>query len=225
LASFGAALGLRLDGIGMDVQCCRSGEVVVIHDYRVDRTTNGTGLVRELTLAQLKRLDAGSHFDPGFAGETIPTLDEVLQAMGGKLLLDIEIKRRRASDSRVEEKVMGLLTKYDLVDSCVISSFSPFVLKRVKMIEPSIRTALLRVRGLPRFLSKRILTGDREPDGIFMHTRLARTRAIRKLKKLGYRTAVWGVVRRQQMVRLIALGVDAIITDYPEVLQQVIDTS
>src|SRR5512136_697214 len=90
LAAFRKAVELGADGVELDVQLSADGAVVVIHDFTVDKTTDGTGRVAAKTLAELKALDAGSRFSPQFAGERIPTLAEVFEAIDGKLLVNVE---------------------------------------------------------------------------------------------------------------------------------------
>ncbi|NIV29434.1 MAG: glycerophosphodiester phosphodiesterase, partial [Anaerolineae bacterium] len=92
LAAFLLASELGADGIELDVQLSRDGEIVVIHDFVLDTTTDGAGPVRERTLAELKELDAGHRFDSAYAGQEIPTLQEVIDAVGHRLLLNIELK-------------------------------------------------------------------------------------------------------------------------------------
>ena len=94
LAAFLLAVDLGAEGIELDVHLSKDGHVVVIHDFDVAATTDGQGLVCDKTLAELKDLDAGSWFDPVFAGQRIPTLQEVIDAVGGRLLLNIELKVR-----------------------------------------------------------------------------------------------------------------------------------
>src|SRR5512136_1224893 len=90
LAAFRKAMELGADGVELDVQLSADGAVVVIHDFTVDKATDGTGRVAAKTLAELKALDAGSRFSPQFAGERIPTLAEVFEAIDGKLLVNVE---------------------------------------------------------------------------------------------------------------------------------------
>jgi glycerophosphoryl diester phosphodiesterase len=93
MAAFERALALRADGLETDVRASKDGVLVLMHDERVDRTTDGEGPVAELTLEELRRLDAGSNYNPRFAGERIPTLDELLERFGGRLPLCLEVKQ------------------------------------------------------------------------------------------------------------------------------------
>jgi len=93
IAAFDRALALRSDGIETDLRASKDGALVLIHDERVDRTTDGEGPVAEMTLDELRRLDAGSSYNPRFAGERVPTLDALLDRVGGRLPLCLEVKQ------------------------------------------------------------------------------------------------------------------------------------
>lgn len=93
IAAFERALALRADGVETDLRASNDGVLVLMHDERVDRTTDGEGAVAELTLDELRRLDAGGSYGPRFAGERVPTLDELLSRYGGRLPLCLEVKQ------------------------------------------------------------------------------------------------------------------------------------
>jgi len=109
----------------------------------VDTTTDGSGRVADLTLAQLKRLDAGIRFDPAFAGERIPTLEEVLEAVGNRLLLNVELKTTSLRDNGLEQAVIAQVRQHSLDNRVLFSSFNPFSLQRAKRITPHILAGLL----------------------------------------------------------------------------------
>src|SRR5262245_38762797 len=109
-AAFERAIGLRSDGIETDVRASRDGVLVLMHDERVDRTTDGEGKVDELSFAELQRLDAGSPFNPRFAGERVPTVDAFLDRHGGRLPLCLEVKQ-----SGVEERLVEMVRQRGLL--------------------------------------------------------------------------------------------------------------
>ena len=109
LAAFLLACELGADGIELDVHLSSDGEVVVIHDFDVEATTDGQGRVRDKTLAELKALDAGGWFDPTFAGQRIPTLQEVIDAIGHHLLLNVELKTDNLRDDGLPAAVVQIL--------------------------------------------------------------------------------------------------------------------
>ncbi len=111
----------------LDVQSTRDGAVIVLHDETVDRTTDGHGAAADLTLQEIKRLDAGAKFNPTFRGERIPTLAEVFQAVRGKLALNIEIK-----EGDVERQVCEMMRSNRALASSMVSSFEWKALEKVK---------------------------------------------------------------------------------------------
>src|SRR5690606_37773582 len=123
LAAFKAAIRTGADGIELDVQRTADGAVVIIHDETVDRTTDGTGRVAEMTLEQLSRLDAGGWFDAQYAGERIPTLEELLQLvrdLGWTGLINIELKNSAVQYKGMENDVIRLIHRFDLADQILI---------------------------------------------------------------------------------------------------------
>jgi glycerophosphoryl diester phosphodiesterase len=133
IASYEAALAIGVDAIELDVHLSRDGHLVVIHDANLGRTTDGQGLVHEHTLAELKRLDAGGWFAPAFAGERIPSFEEVLERIGPRVPLQVEIKGR--TDGVTEATVEALRT-HGLLGSAMITSFHLDVLPLVRKLVP-----------------------------------------------------------------------------------------
>jgi len=137
--SFRAALDARVDLIEMDVHMMADGELVVIHDATVDRTTDGSGNVHEMTLEQIKALDAGIKHNRKFAGERIPTFKEfldVIVAADYEVLLNVEIKDYR---EEVCDKTIETLKCYGMIDRCVIASFGASVLRYIHKKYPTVR--------------------------------------------------------------------------------------
>ena len=153
LISFQKALELGVDMIEFDLNLTRDKKLVVIHDGKVDRTTNGTGFVRDLTLDEIKKLDAGAWFSEEFAGQKIPTLEEllVLISCNKDLLLNVEIKEKtfETVDLTVET-----LKRYGVIDRCVITCFDANILKYVK------KTYNLRCQGFPGQVMQNFEEGD-----------------------------------------------------------------
>lgn len=222
MTAFEKAAVLGADGIEFDVHLSADGVPVVIHDFAVDATTDSSGRVAEMDLAQIKQLDAGSYFDPAFAGEHIPTLEEVLQAFGNQLLLNIELKSTSPRDNGLEQAVLTLVKQHDLGSRVLLSSFNPFSLRRAKKIAPHVRAGLLYAPDLPIFLSRAWLAPlfpheARHPE----HT-MVDARYMAWARRHGYRVNVWTVDDPDEMRRLIDLGVDGIITNVPDVLRDIL---
>lgn len=160
LTAFEEAIRVGADGIELDVHLSKDGEVVVIHDETVDRTTNGSGRVRHLTIAELKELDAGSWFDAAFAGEKIPTLLEVLELLertGFRGSLNIEFKTGFHPYPNMEQKVQVLLDKKDWPFDIMYSSFSLRALLRMHRLDPTAEVAYLVKKSRFLVLLGRIL--------------------------------------------------------------------
>src|SRR5271170_2281555 len=131
LAAFKKSLDVNVDGVELDIHRCKSGELVVIHDENVARTTNGTGLVKDLTWTELRKLDAGSWFGAEFKGEHLPLLSDVLNLVDGKATVNIEIKNIPIAYPGIEDDLLKLLSTYKYPDKIVISSFDHAVLQRI----------------------------------------------------------------------------------------------
>jgi glycerophosphoryl diester phosphodiesterase len=127
VSAFKKAIMMKADMIEFDVHLTKDGKVVLMHDKTVDRTTDGKGKVKEMTLKELKKLDAGLWFDKKFKGEKIPTLEKVLKKFKGKILFNIEIK-----SEGTEEEIVRLIKKYKLEKDVMVSSFNHQFLKKIK---------------------------------------------------------------------------------------------
>jgi len=143
MAAFKRSLEFGADGIELDVQRCASGELVVIHDVEISRTTNGAGYLKDITYPELQRLSAGSWFSEEFASERIPLLTEVLDLLEGKLTLHLEIKNAPVEYPGIEDDVLDVLSSYKYPHTVVISSFDHPLLKRVHEKAPNQKLALL----------------------------------------------------------------------------------
>ncbi|VBB05432.1 Hypothetical protein LUCI_0641 [Lucifera butyrica] len=149
MAAFRMALECRADGIELDVQATKDGELVICHDHTIDRTSNGSGWLRNFTLAELKTLDFGAWFSPRFAGETIPTFAEFFSwYVTTPLLLNIEIKNGPAVYGGIEEKIVTIMKRlappgFDLYNRIIISSFYHPSLVAVKKLDNRLKTGVL----------------------------------------------------------------------------------
>jgi len=149
MAAFRRAVEVGASGLEFDVQLSKDGSVVVIHDEKLERTTSGSGLVKDYTLQELQHLDAGSWFGEEFAGEKIPTLDQVLdQFSSTNLVYNIELKSGIVLYPGLEEKVIEAVTTRNLEDQVVVSSFNHYSLVTCCELNKEIRTGMLYVAGL-----------------------------------------------------------------------------
>jgi len=222
----------ELAGVGfeLDVTLCKTGEVVVIHDDTVDRTTDGSGAVADLTLDEVRALDAGSYFDPEFIGERIPTLDEVLATYGGRVPIDIEIKSMTPREP-LADAVVAAIERAGLAEEVFVTSFDPYMLERVKEQNPDIYrgqlTGTFKDADLnfieKLFLRNMWLNGKSEPAAIAVERVRAKKRFVKRQHRKEREVLVWTVNTPEEMERLLDLGVDGIITDYPDVLLGMIE--
>jgi glycerophosphoryl diester phosphodiesterase len=222
LAAFLYAIELGADGIEFDIQLSSDGEPVVIHDFSLEATTNGSGPVHDKTLAELKALDAGRHFDPAFAGQRIPTLQEVIDAVGQRLLLNIELKTATVRDDGLTAAVVHTIEENHLLDRVIISSFNPLALRRVRQLNPWIPMGLLYAPDLPVPLRKPWLRRLIRFDALHPHYAMVNGEYVHWAQKQGYRIHTWTVDDPGDMWQLMRWGVDLIITNRPDLLRQVL---
>jgi glycerophosphoryl diester phosphodiesterase len=224
LAAFLLALELEADGIELDVQLSRDGEVVVIHDFVLETTTDGHGLVKDRSLAELRELDAGSWYDPAFAGQSIPTLQEVIEVVGHRLLLNIELKTAGVRDEGLPRAVVRLVEENHLLDRTIISSFNPLALRRVRQLNPWIPIGLLNAPDVPLLLRRSWPRRLLNPEALHPHHSMIDKEYVPRAREKGYRIHTWTVDDPGRMWQLVRLGVDLIITNRPDLLRQVLKT-
>lgn len=131
MAAFRKCVENSVYGIELDIQQCKSGELVVIHDEDLKRTTDGAGLVKDKTYAEISKLDSGSWFDKQYKDERIPLLSDVLKLLQGKVVLNIEIKNTPIAYPGIEDELLKVLKDYPYPDTIIISSFDHEILKRL----------------------------------------------------------------------------------------------
>ena len=224
LAAFLLAVELGADGIELDVQLSKDGQLVVIHDFVLEATTDGAGPVRKRTLAELKGLDAGHRFDPAYAGQQIPTLQEVIDAVGHRLLLNIELKTASLRDDGLAEAVVQAIENNHLRDRTIVSSFNPLALRRVRKLNPGIPIGLLYAPDLPLLLRRPWARHLLELDAIHPHHSLMDDKYVPWAREQGYRVHTWTVDDPVKMKHLVRQGVDIVITNRPDLFRQVLQT-
>lgn len=216
LVAFELAIHQKADAIELDVKLSSDDQVVVIHDQTVDRTTNGTGRVNDLPLAALLELDAGSHFDTAYKGESIPTLSQVFETVGRKIFINIELTNYSSPSDSLPQRVAKLTNEYGLADNVLFSSFHPTVLRRIHRLLPTVPIGFLTHPGLIGVLG-RTWFGKSLVDYQALHPELqnASRELVKNMHKAGLRVHVYTVNQVEDMKRLFAYGVDGIFTDDP----------
>jgi glycerophosphoryl diester phosphodiesterase len=221
LAAFRLAVEQGADGIELDAKLSADGQIVVIHDPTVDRTTNGHGRVSAMTLAELQSLDAGSRFDPSFAGERIPTLEQVLEAVGGKCLVDIEITNYATPFDPLPLRIADLVRRMGLQESVLFTSFFPSNLFRVRRRLARVPTGQLAWSGWLGALGRGWLGRQFAPRWVLPYYTDLSAEYIQRQHALQRKVIAWTVNQSGDAARLLAWGVDGIITDDPLLMREV----
>jgi glycerophosphoryl diester phosphodiesterase len=220
MIAFEKALGFGATGIELDVQLSRDGEVMICHDEKLDRTTNGHGLLVQYTRAELQQLDAGSWFSPHFAGVRIPTLMEVLELLQGRsTILNIELKTGIVDYPELEESVLELTHRYGMHERTIYSSFNHYSMKKLKEVDATARIALLYIAGLyePWQYAKQL-----GADAIHPLYYNIRPELVTLSHSVGIKVNPYTVDQESDLKRMVQCGVDGIITNYPDRLLKIL---
>ena len=215
LASFQLALVQGAEAIELDAKLSADGEVVVIHDPTVDRTTDGTGRVNQLTLQELKRLDAGSFFAEKYSGEKIPTLDEVFESVGNKIFINVELTNYSSRQDSLVPQVAKLVKKHHLENSVLFSSFTPINLQRMKALLPEVPVGLLALEGFLGTLNRSSYYLRLSPAILHPYLKDVNEHLMQRERKRNRRVHVWTVNEVSDLERMKTLGVNGVFTDDP----------
>ncbi len=201
------------DGIELDVQFTKDDEIVVIHDDKVDRTTNGSGLVKDYTFEDLRRLDASYKFKTILKKEPIPSLKEVLEWLQtNQLKCNIEIKSNIESYMKIEAPLIALIREYNLSERVIISSFNHYSIVYCYRLAPEIEIAPLYQEGL---FMPWVYTQSIKAKGMHPNFRVAPNEIIKAAIEAGIEVRPYTVNKEQDMRRLFEIGCTAFITDDP----------
>jgi glycerophosphoryl diester phosphodiesterase len=223
LPAFQAAMSLGADGVELDVHYSSDGKLMVIHNMTLEATTNGSGRVTALTSEELRNLDAGSHFGPQFIGTRIPLLDEVLDLCKGKLLVNIELKSLESPTANIGVDVVRTVRAHGMSDQVVISSFNPLALRRAKKAGPEIECALLTAPDLPGWMRSSLTLWYSRTNSIHPEFPMIDEAYMAWARRRRMPVRAWTVNEEADIRRMIALGVDSIITDVPDVAKGCFD--
>jgi glycerophosphoryl diester phosphodiesterase len=222
LAAFELALRQGADAVELDAKLTADGQIVVIHDQTVDRTTEGKGWVKDMTLAELRKLDAGSHFDVAFRGEPIPTLEEVLKAIGRLTFINIELTNYASTTDQLPDKAVALVRRYKLSRRVMFSSFNPIALRRAHRLLPETAIGFLALPGgrgwLMRSWVGRLLVNYQTLNPEY---RDITPRLVEHMHRLKRGVLTYTVNDQSEIERLFQAGVDGIFTDDPQLALQV----
>ncbi|MEM2897395.1 MAG: glycerophosphodiester phosphodiesterase family protein [Candidatus Bathyarchaeia archaeon] len=205
LLSFKKALELGVNAVELDVRRTRDGKIVVIHDAEVNRTTNGKGLVSELTLKEIKQLVTEKN-------EKIPTLEEALDFLDKKVKILIELK-----ENGLERDVLSLIDEKGLKSNIIIVSFLEEALKRVREIDDEVETGLIYVKHRDPIKSALRL----KADYLLPLYRFTHTANVQKAHENGLKVIVWTINEKEEVLEYFKKGVDGIASDRPDLLKVV----
>ncbi|HWI51959.1 MAG TPA: glycerophosphodiester phosphodiesterase family protein [Symbiobacteriaceae bacterium] len=217
LASMRRALAIGVDAVEFDIHRTGDGELIVMHDFTVDRTSNGTGTISALTAAEIARLDAGAWKGEAFAGEAVPTLEALVAAVPAPTILFLELKAGSYRYPGIEEELVAFLKEHDLVSRTQVSSFD--------------HVALLKLRELLPELPTGMLYSERPVDPVAMARACGATALhpnyavlpkdhVAAAHAAGLQVNVWTPNTQEAIDYCYCMGVDGIITDYPERLRR-----
>jgi glycerophosphoryl diester phosphodiesterase len=202
LLSIKRAMDIGVDAVEIDIHLSKDKELVVIHDATVDRTTNGKGPVSSYTVQEIKRLDAGK-------GETIPTLQEVIDLIDKRVKLIIELK-----EEGTERPVVDIIVRNNLFDKACVISFWHKLVKTVKKMDGRIKTGVLLV-GSP---VDTCIATQASADVLVMKYTFVDREFVEIVHKTGLKVFIWNIDDRDLLKPYVDMGVDAIGTNDPRVL-------
>lgn len=219
MASFWLAHEFGAHAVELDTTLSKDGELVVIHDDTLDRTTDGKGAVSEMTVKELKQYDAGRWYHPRFEGERIPTLEEVLLQLPEHFIVDIEIKG--SSDGKLEERLAQLLVQCNRVETVFVCSFRHKSLHYLKRLLPEVKVGL----GYTADVVDHIVFANNFTLPLYSlhpHHALIGLHEIRAAVEQNIEVYPYTVNDPETMKALIAAGASGIITDYPDRMHELL---
>ncbi len=223
LSAFNLAVEERADAVELDAKLTLDGHVVVIHDQTTERTTGVKGTVNQMLLKDLKNLDAGSFFDSRFLGEQIPTLDEVFEAVGSKLLINVELTNYQSPRDGLIDQVAEIVRRHQMQERVLFSSFFASNLRKAALQIPEVSRALLCFKGFLGALGRSSYGRRVSPENIHPYFTDVDAKYVAMEHATGRRVHAWTVLGEDDMRRLYAAGVDGIIVNDPLKAREVLE--
>lgn len=214
MLAFQKAVEIGVDGIELDVHLTKDNEIVIIHDEDIKRTCNGEGLVKDMTLAQLKKFDASATFKGVYGKNEIPTLREYFELVRSTdVITNIELKTGVYEYPTIEQRVIDLVREYGLENKIIFSSFNHFTVKRCEEIAPEIKRGFLTGDWLYDFGK---YTAERNVQCCHPWHITLNEETVREIHAAGREINTWTVNEYEDIERLSAMGVDCLIGNYPD---------
>lgn len=231
LIAFEKAIELGVDRIEMDLRQTIDGEVIVLHDKTIKRTTNGWGSARKLSLNRIKKYSAGSWFHHKYSDEKVPTFREVLKLVNGRTKLLLEVKDGSPYHHGIERNIIKLIDEHNAQDWCIVQSFNDIVLKNFRTL-PNLHSDVQKLfeivipvapfYGGSQFSYKALRRYDFAQE-VNVNFKNVTPLVVEKIHKMGKKINVWTVNDEYDLKMFIEMGVDGIITDYPDRLKYLLD--
>lgn len=226
LPAFRKAVEFSADGIETDVHLTKDGEIVICHNYTVDDTSNGKGLIGDMTFAELRSLDFGSYFSGEFKGVTLPTLSELIEVVKNMTLINIEIKAPKKKNDLVK-KVLDEVYKFGIEKNTIISCFDPKCIRESKELAPEVKTGLLYETGdlgteIMNFgvsaYCKQLNADAAHPQHILLTEEI-----VKDLHSNNLAVNPWTVNDYEDIKKYTAWGCDSLITNVPDYCRKVLE--
>jgi glycerophosphoryl diester phosphodiesterase len=215
IAAFERAIEHRADAIQLDIHMSRDEQPVVIHDFTLERTTDGRGRVQDRTVRELKRLDSGGWYDPRFRGQRIQTLQEVFERFRERTRFWIELKGGSGFYPGLEEKVVSMIEIYDVLQATLLQSSDSKALEQVEHLNSDVRLGIVTAEPTIEALIRSGIVGC----AICPADHLVTENDISEIRRAGLACYVWTVNEPARMDRLVEWGATGIITDLPGLLR------
>lgn len=221
MMAFNEAIKAGCDGIETDLQMTKDGVIVICHDETINRTTDGEGYIVEYNYEDLRKVDAGIRFGQEFINERIPNLDEFFELVKYKnLFINLELKNNIIKYKNLEEEVIKKIYEYKLERNVILSSFNHYSMVKVKEIDNKIKTGLLYCANLYKVHDYAI---GLKADALHpFYGAVMEEKIVKEIKGRGIMINTYTVNEEAHMKALINLGVDGIITNYPDKLKAIL---
>jgi len=210
--SFKRAVEKEADGVELDVHLTSDNKLVVIHDETINRTTKNKGEVKNLSLKEITKLDAGSYYSDDFSEEKVPSLKSVLEIVSDMKIINIELKNNKNNYEGLEEEVIRLTKNMGLFSKILFSSFNHYSIKKIKKLDSKAKAGVLYKSWLYKPWEYALRLGIKN---INPHYRAVNRDIINECQKRNINVNVYGTNRQDKIKKLIENGVDMIICDYP----------
>lgn len=223
MAAFKKAIEDRAHAIELDVRLTHDNKVIVIHDSRLERTTNGRGKVSDFNIEQLSAFDNGSWFNPKFSAEKIPSLSDILKLTSTKVGLNVEVKPVDKNQKLLTETCVSLIQQYKLQKSVLISSFEHAAISAVKRLDKTIMTAIIYSPVIHLGKNPSSLAKKFEADAFVISRNYLRDNMVIEAHNNGILVFVYTVDNWSQLERMVNAKVDGIMTSFPRTIRRLLE--